>query len=82
MLESLFYIEIKISISLHFLCDQGNFNYETIFHHHILISTDDVAFSNFTIISCSVSPSHCLQHEESMVELQALTYNQQQRSHR
>uniref|UniRef100_H3DE11 Transcription termination factor 2 n=1 Tax=Tetraodon nigroviridis TaxID=99883 RepID=H3DE11_TETNG len=30
----------------------------------------------------SVSPSHCLQHEESVVELQALVYNQEQRSHR
>uniref|UniRef100_A0A3Q4BV68 Transcription termination factor 2 n=1 Tax=Mola mola TaxID=94237 RepID=A0A3Q4BV68_MOLML len=30
----------------------------------------------------SVSPSHCLQHEDSVVELQALTYNQQQQSHR
>ncbi|XP_059198691.1 transcription termination factor 2 [Centropristis striata] len=30
----------------------------------------------------SVSPSHCIQHEDSMVELQALTYNLQQQSHR
>lgn len=30
----------------------------------------------------SVSPSHCLQHEDSMVELQALTYSIQQQSHR
>ncbi|XP_040914074.1 transcription termination factor 2 [Toxotes jaculatrix] len=30
----------------------------------------------------SISPSHCLQHEDSMVELQALTYSQQQQSHR
>ncbi|XP_045910598.1 transcription termination factor 2 [Micropterus dolomieu] len=30
----------------------------------------------------SISPSHCLHHEDSMVELQALTYSQQQHSHR
>ncbi|XP_040004090.1 transcription termination factor 2 isoform X2 [Xiphias gladius] len=30
----------------------------------------------------SISPSHCLHHEDSMVELQALTYSQQQQSHR
>ncbi|XP_034003481.1 transcription termination factor 2 [Trematomus bernacchii] len=30
----------------------------------------------------SISPSHCLQHEDSMVELQALTYSLQQQSHR
>uniref|UniRef100_UPI003AADDD61 transcription termination factor 2 n=1 Tax=Centroberyx gerrardi TaxID=166262 RepID=UPI003AADDD61 len=30
----------------------------------------------------SIPPSHCLNHEDSMVELQALTYNQQQQSHR
>uniref|UniRef100_A0A146V5V2 Transcription termination factor 2 n=1 Tax=Fundulus heteroclitus TaxID=8078 RepID=A0A146V5V2_FUNHE len=30
----------------------------------------------------SVSPSHCLHHEDSMVELQALSYSQQQQSHR
>ncbi|XP_070831611.1 transcription termination factor 2 [Chaetodon trifascialis] len=30
----------------------------------------------------SIPPSHCLHHEDSMVELQALTYNQQQQSHR
>ncbi|KAM9347432.1 transcription termination factor 2 [Symphorus nematophorus] len=29
----------------------------------------------------SISPSHCLHHEDSMVELQALTYSQQQQSH-
>ncbi|XP_075967707.1 transcription termination factor 2 [Anarhichas minor] len=29
-----------------------------------------------------ISPSHCLQHEDSMVELQALTYSLQQQSHR
>ncbi|KAK2840142.1 hypothetical protein Q5P01_013882 [Channa striata] len=36
---------------------------------------------DFTQIT-SVSPSHCLHHEDSMVELQALTYNEQQQSHR
>lgn len=36
----------------------------------------------FLIISPSISPSHCLHHEDSMVELQALTYSQQQQSHR
>ncbi|KAJ4933588.1 hypothetical protein JOQ06_030414 [Pogonophryne albipinna] len=30
----------------------------------------------------SISPSHCLQHEDSMVELQALTYSLQKQSHR
>ncbi|XP_044072783.1 transcription termination factor 2 [Siniperca chuatsi] len=30
----------------------------------------------------SISPSHCLHHEDAMVELQALTYSQQQQSHR
>ncbi|XP_010769266.1 transcription termination factor 2-like, partial [Notothenia coriiceps] len=30
----------------------------------------------------SIPPSHCLQHEDSMVELQALTYSLQQQSHR
>ncbi|XP_056908679.1 transcription termination factor 2-like isoform X1 [Takifugu flavidus] len=30
----------------------------------------------------SISPSHCLQHEDSVVELQALVYNKQQQSHR
>ncbi|CAG5865305.1 unnamed protein product [Menidia menidia] len=30
----------------------------------------------------SVLPSHCLHHEDSMVELQALSYSQQQQSHR
>ncbi|XP_029132845.2 transcription termination factor 2 [Labrus bergylta] len=30
----------------------------------------------------SISPSHCLHHEDSMVELQALTYNLQHQSHR
>ncbi|KAM3607958.1 uncharacterized protein V6R79_016899 [Siganus canaliculatus] len=30
----------------------------------------------------SISPSHCLHHEDSMVELQALTYNQQQQVYR
>ncbi|XP_043987768.1 transcription termination factor 2 isoform X2 [Gambusia affinis] len=30
----------------------------------------------------SISPSHCLHHEESVVELQALSYSQQQQSHR
>uniref|UniRef100_UPI0037E76E70 transcription termination factor 2 n=1 Tax=Semicossyphus pulcher TaxID=241346 RepID=UPI0037E76E70 len=30
----------------------------------------------------SITPSHCLHHEDSVVELQALTYNQQQQSHR
>lgn len=30
----------------------------------------------------SVSPSHCLHHEDSVVELQAISYIQQQRSHR
>ncbi|XP_037646360.1 transcription termination factor 2 isoform X2 [Sebastes umbrosus] len=30
----------------------------------------------------SVSPSHCLQHEDSMVDLQALSYSLQQQSHR
>ncbi|KAF3694558.1 Transcription termination factor 2 [Channa argus] len=30
----------------------------------------------------SISPSHCLHHEESMVELQALSYNQQQQTYR
>ncbi|KAL6100380.1 ttf2 [Pungitius sinensis] len=29
-----------------------------------------------------ISPSNCLQHEDSMVELQALTYSLQQQSHR
>ncbi|XP_068428382.1 transcription termination factor 2 [Clinocottus analis] len=29
-----------------------------------------------------ISPSHCLHHEDSMVELQALTYSLQQQSHR
>ncbi|XP_056246260.1 transcription termination factor 2 [Seriola aureovittata] len=32
--------------------------------------------------TASISPSHCLHHEDSMVELQALTYNQQQQSHK
>ncbi|XP_074550958.1 transcription termination factor 2 [Halichoeres trimaculatus] len=30
----------------------------------------------------SIPPSHCLHHEDSIVELQALTYNQKQQSHR
>ncbi|KAM4558751.1 transcription termination factor 2 isoform 2-T2 [Odontesthes bonariensis] len=30
----------------------------------------------------SISPSHCLHHEDSMVELQALSYSQQQQCHR
>nr|XP_046259676.1 transcription termination factor 2 isoform X2 [Scatophagus argus] len=30
----------------------------------------------------SISPSHCLHHEDSVVELQALSYNQQQQSYR
>ncbi|XP_008279815.1 transcription termination factor 2 [Stegastes partitus] len=30
----------------------------------------------------SVSPSHCLHHEDAMVELQALSYSQQQQGHR
>ncbi|XP_014863473.1 PREDICTED: transcription termination factor 2 isoform X2 [Poecilia mexicana] len=30
----------------------------------------------------SICPSHCLHHEESVVELQALSYSQQQQSHR
>ncbi|XP_060909492.1 transcription termination factor 2 [Labrus mixtus] len=30
----------------------------------------------------SISPSHCLHHEDSMVELQALSYNLQHQSHR
>lgn len=30
--------------------------------------------------AASISPSHCLQHEDSMVELQALTYSQQQKT--
>ncbi|XP_017285609.1 transcription termination factor 2 isoform X2 [Kryptolebias marmoratus] len=30
----------------------------------------------------SMSPSHCLLHEDSVVELQALSYSQQQQSHR
>ncbi|KAM7406898.1 hypothetical protein PAMA_002881 [Pampus argenteus] len=30
----------------------------------------------------STSPSHCLHHEDSMVELQALTFSQQQQSYR
>ncbi|KAM6934577.1 transcription termination factor 2 [Xenentodon cancila] len=30
----------------------------------------------------SVPPSHCLHHEDSVVELQALSYSQQQQSHR
>ncbi|XP_022074147.1 transcription termination factor 2 [Acanthochromis polyacanthus] len=30
----------------------------------------------------SVPPSHCLHHEDAMVELQALTYSQQQQCHR
>uniref|UniRef100_A0A3P8U429 Transcription termination factor 2 n=1 Tax=Amphiprion percula TaxID=161767 RepID=A0A3P8U429_AMPPE len=30
----------------------------------------------------SVSPSHCLNHEDAMVELQALTYNQKHQGHR
>ncbi|XP_054887593.1 transcription termination factor 2 isoform X2 [Poeciliopsis prolifica] len=36
---------------------------------------------NFTQ-QASVPPSHCLHHEESVVELQALSYSQQQQSHR
>ncbi|XP_061648178.1 transcription termination factor 2 isoform X1 [Phyllopteryx taeniolatus] len=32
--------------------------------------------------AASISPSHCLQHEDSMVELQALTSNQQQQCNR
>ncbi|XP_077436808.1 transcription termination factor 2 isoform X2 [Vanacampus margaritifer] len=32
--------------------------------------------------SASISASHCLQHEDSMVELQALTYSQQQQCNR
>ncbi|TDH06586.1 hypothetical protein EPR50_G00114970 [Perca flavescens] len=36
---------------------------------------------DFTHVA-SISPSHCLQHEDSMVELQALTYSLQQQSHR
>ena len=34
------------------------------------------------IISSSVPPSHCLHHEDSTVELQALTYIQQQQCYR
>ncbi|KAM4730767.1 LOW QUALITY PROTEIN: transcription termination factor 2 [Anableps anableps] len=34
------------------------------------------------IQQASVSPSHCLHHEDSVVELQALSYSQQQQSHR
>ncbi|XP_027146994.1 transcription termination factor 2 isoform X2 [Larimichthys crocea] len=30
----------------------------------------------------SISPSHCLHHEDSMVELQALAYNQKQQGHK
>ncbi|XP_041663692.1 transcription termination factor 2 isoform X2 [Cheilinus undulatus] len=33
-------------------------------------------------LPASISPSHCLHHEDSIVELQALTYNLQQQSHR
>nr|XP_033469176.1 transcription termination factor 2 [Epinephelus lanceolatus] len=36
---------------------------------------------DFTHVA-SVSASHCLQHEDSIVELQALTYSLQQQSHR
>ncbi|XP_042351033.1 transcription termination factor 2 [Plectropomus leopardus] len=36
---------------------------------------------DFTHVA-SVSPSHCLQHEDSIVELQALTFSLQQQSHR
>ncbi|XP_014900539.1 transcription termination factor 2 isoform X2 [Poecilia latipinna] len=36
---------------------------------------------DFTQQAC-ISPSHCLHHEESVVELQALSYSQQQQSHR
>uniref|UniRef100_A0A8C9Y7P5 Transcription termination factor 2 n=1 Tax=Sander lucioperca TaxID=283035 RepID=A0A8C9Y7P5_SANLU len=36
---------------------------------------------DFTHVA-SISPSHCLQHEDSMVELQALTFSLQQQSHR
>ncbi|KAK7938760.1 hypothetical protein WMY93_002086 [Mugilogobius chulae] len=32
--------------------------------------------------AANLSPSHCLQHEDSTVELQALTYSQQQNCHR
>ncbi|XP_071337642.1 transcription termination factor 2 isoform X2 [Trachinotus anak] len=32
--------------------------------------------------TASISPSHCLHHEDSLVELQALTYSQQQQSHK
>lgn len=32
--------------------------------------------------AASISPSHCLQHEEAMVELQALTSSQQQKTYR
>ncbi|CAK6968524.1 transcription termination factor 2 [Scomber scombrus] len=30
----------------------------------------------------SITPSHCLHHEDSVVELQALTFNQQQQNHK
>ncbi|XP_058476071.1 transcription termination factor 2 [Solea solea] len=36
---------------------------------------------NFTQMT-SIQPSHCLHHEDSMVELQALSFNQQQQIHR
>lgn len=39
-------------------------------------------FKKCMTISCSIPASHCLHHEESVVELQALTYNQEKQSHR
>ncbi|KAI3355711.1 hypothetical protein L3Q82_004301 [Scortum barcoo] len=45
---------------------------------YVCVDKQGCDFSQLT----SVSPSHCLHHEDSMVELQALTYSQQQQSHR
>ncbi|XP_070694517.1 transcription termination factor 2 [Pempheris klunzingeri] len=45
---------------------------------YVCVEKQGCAFSQ----SASVSPSHCLHHEDSMVELQALSYSQQQQSHR
>lgn len=42
----------------------------------------DLHFKKCMTISCSIPASHCLHHEESVVELQALTYNQEKQSHR
>ncbi|CAJ1079082.1 transcription termination factor 2 [Xyrichtys novacula] len=45
---------------------------------YVCVDKQGCDFSQMT----SISPSLCLHHEDSMVELQALTYNQQKQSHR